>query len=94
MKISQFATHYYLRETGPFRSLSELSAGSEDPVFLDLLTRHERDPGYRRRYGKNYIAVRREVEARLRELFIARGESRVDTIPFIWYWVSRRGFVI
>lgn len=73
MKIPDFATHYYLPETGPFRSLLELLGGSEDPVFLDLLTRHQRDPGYRRRYGRNYIGVQREVEARLRELFIARG---------------------
>lgn len=75
MKLPEFATHYYLSETGPFRSLSELPAGSEDPVFQDLLTRHQRDAGYRRRYGRNYIGIRREVEARLRELFIARGGS-------------------
>ncbi len=42
MKLPNFATHYYLPETGPFRSLSELPAGSEDPVFLDILTRHQR----------------------------------------------------
>jgi len=82
MKIPEFATHYYLPETGPFRSLSELSTGSEDPVFQDLLTRHQRDPGYRRRYGRNYISVRREVEARLRELFIARGGKARRRHPF------------
>lgn len=73
MRLPEFATHYYLPEIGPFRSLSELPAGSEDPIFLDLLTRHQRDPGYRRRYGRNYIEVRSKVEARLRELFVARG---------------------
>lgn len=82
VELSKFATHYYLPEVGPFRSLSELSAGSEDPVFLNLLTRHERDPGYRRRYGRNYIAVRREVEVRLRELFIARGGKPRRRHPF------------
>lgn len=82
MKIPDFATHYYLPETGSFRSLSELSGGSEDPVFLDLVTRHQRDPGYRRRYGRNYISVRREVEARLRKLFIARGGKPRRRHPF------------
>lgn len=82
MRLPKFATHYYLREIGPFRSLSELSVGSEDPVFLDFLTRHRRDPGYRRRYGRNYIGVRREVETRLRELFIARGGKPRRRYPF------------
>ena len=82
IRLPDFATHYYLRETGPFRSLSELPAGSEDPVFQDILTRHQRDPGYRRRYGRNYIGVRREVEARLRELFVARGGKPRRDHPF------------
>lgn len=82
MKLPKFATHYYLRETGPFRSLSELLAGSEDPVFLDLLTRHQRDSGYRRRYGRNYIGVRREVEAKLHELFVTRGGKPRRRHPF------------
>lgn len=82
IRLPTFATHYYLREIGPFRSLSELPAGSEDPVFLDLLTRYQRDPGYRRRYGRNYIGVRREVEARLRELFVARGGKPRRRYPF------------
>lgn len=82
IRLPDFATHYYLRETGPFRSLSELPAGSEDPVFLDLLTRHQREPGYQRRYGRNYIGVRRKVEARLRELFVARGGKPRRDHPF------------
>lgn len=82
MRIPEYATHYYLRENGPFRSLSELPGGSEDPIFLDLLTRHQRDSSYRRRYGKNYIGVRREVEARLRKLFVARGGKPRRRHPF------------
>ncbi|MGQ7262592.1 hypothetical protein [Vreelandella sp. V005] len=82
IKHPKFATHYYLTEIGPFRRLSELPAGSEDPVFLDLLTRHQRESGYRRRYGSNYIEVRREVEARLRELFVARGGKPPRRHPF------------
>ena len=43
MKIPDFATHDYLAETGPFRSLLEHPTGSEDPVFQDLLSRHQCD---------------------------------------------------
>jgi hypothetical protein len=82
MSVQQFATHYYLRENGPFRSLSDLPAGSEDPIFLDLLTRHKRELGYRRRYGKDYIRIRRRVEDQLRELFIARGGNPRRRHPF------------
>ena len=73
MKIHHFATHYYLPEQGPFKSLSELPLAGEDPLFLELLTRHQSDPNYRRRYGRDYIQKRKAIEQRLRELFIARG---------------------
>nr|WP_163500417.1 hypothetical protein [Halomonas socia] len=82
MVIPDVATHYYLRENGPFRSLSELAGGADNPVFLDLLTRHQRDPGYRRRYGRHYIDMRRDVEERLREHFIARGGKPRRRYPF------------
>src|SRR5690348_7834488 len=82
MHQPNFATHYYLAENGPFLSLSDLPLGSEDPVFLDLLTRHKRDPTYRRRYGREYIRTRRTVEAKLRELFIARGGKPRRQSPF------------
>nr|WP_314900740.1 hypothetical protein [uncultured Deefgea sp.] len=68
-----FATHYYLAEQGPFKSLSELPLADEDPLFLELLTRYQSEPSYRRRYGRDYIQKRKVIEQRLRELFIARG---------------------
>ena len=73
MNIPHFATHYYLPDQGPFKSLSELPLAGDDPLFLSLLTRHQSDPNYRRRYGRDYIQKRRAIEQRLRELFIARG---------------------
>jgi hypothetical protein len=36
MKIPHFVTHYYLPETGPLRSLSDLSPDSNNPVLEDL----------------------------------------------------------
>ena len=77
-----FITHYYLPETGPLRSLSDLREGADDPVFLKFLTRYQRDPTYRRRYGRDYLIRRREVEERLRKLFIARGGKPARQHPF------------
>lgn len=82
MQIPTFASHYYLPEIGPFRSLSELPEGSRSPVFQDLLLRHKRDPGYRRRYGPDYIDIRRGIESELRELFIERGGIPPRKTPF------------
>jgi hypothetical protein len=82
MKTPQFVTHYYLPETGPLRSLSDLPSGSNDPIFEDLLTRHQRDSKYRRRFSKDYLIHRRMVENRLRELFIARGGKPKRKNPF------------
>ncbi|WP_035853124.1 hypothetical protein [Deefgea rivuli] len=73
MPIPEFATHYFLPENGPFKSLSSLEGGGDNPIFLELLNRHQHDPAYRRRFGREYIQRRRETEQALRELFIARG---------------------
>jgi hypothetical protein len=82
MSVPTYATHYYLPERGPFRSLSDLPLGASDPVFLELLSRHQRDDGYRRRYGRDYIDKRKAVEAKLRQLFIARGGQPLRRSPF------------
>lgn len=78
--LPSFASHYYLPANGPFKSLSNL-VGGDDPAFLQLLTRHQREPGYRRRYGRDYIERRRETEATLRKLFIARGGKPKSNYP-------------
>ncbi|KAF0815115.1 hypothetical protein IGB42_00192 [Andreprevotia sp. IGB-42] len=82
MITPDFATHYYMAEHGPFRSLSDLPLGADDPVFQHLLTRHQHDGSYRRRYGRDYIAKRRVIEAQLRDLFIARGGKPRRNNPF------------
>lgn len=82
MKVPNHITHYYLSETGPLRSLSDLSLGGDDPTFLELLTRHKHDSGYRRRFGSDYIERRREIEARLRSLFLERGGRPRREHPF------------
>jgi hypothetical protein len=82
MNPPSFATHYYLPEAGPFRSLSDLPQGGNNPVFLELLTRHKHIPVYRRRFGVDYIEVRRRVESELKELFIARGGKPKRSTPY------------
>lgn len=69
-------------EVGPFRSLSDLSEGSNSPVFKKLLSRHSQDPGYRRRFGTDYIEKRRAIEAELRSLFIQRGGQPIRLAPY------------
>lgn len=81
MNIPTVAAHYYLSEFGPFKSLSSLPGGSESAVFNDLLTRHQRDTGYRRRFGKEYIDRRQETERKLRALFIGRGGNPKSAYP-------------
>lgn len=85
MTVPDFATHYYLPERGPFRSLSDLvdlPDGAADPVFAELRDRHRNQLGYRRRFGNDYIARRRNVEADLRALFIARGGQPQRQTPY------------
>ncbi len=71
--IPCFATHYHLLNRQPFLSLSDLDGNAEHPVFLEMLSKHRDDPGYRRRYGKEYLQTRRRCEEKLRGLFESRG---------------------
>jgi hypothetical protein len=87
-----FATHYYLAENGPFKSLSDLAAGADDPVFLELLTRYQRDPSYRRRFGREYIQKRRAIEERVRQLFIAKGGKPRRSSPIYFTLGESRWF--
>ena len=82
MNTPTVAAHYYLPEFGPFKSLSRIPGGRESAVFKDLLTRHQRDAGYRRRFGQEYIARRLETERALRALFVERGGKPQSDHPF------------
>lgn len=82
MEIPNFITHYHLAERQPFLTLSELEMGQNDPIFKELQTRHNKDNEYHRRYGKNYIHTRKEIEDTLRRLFIERGGKPIRKYPF------------
>ncbi|MDJ0634359.1 MAG: hypothetical protein QNJ34_14320 [Xenococcaceae cyanobacterium MO_188.B29] len=69
MRIPDFITHYHLADCQPFLSLSEVKLGEQNSIFNDLLNRHKNDPGYYRRYGKDYIDKRKRIEDTLRCLW-------------------------
>ncbi|MCG8535704.1 MAG: hypothetical protein MI808_11480 [Pseudomonadales bacterium] len=74
-------THYYLKDKRPFLSLSDLGGGVDNPVFMEMLNRHKSDPKYKRRFGMAYLDTRREVEEKLRRLFIKRGGKPIRRFP-------------
>lgn len=70
--VPKVVTHYHLRDRRPFLNLSDVPEGS----LADVLAGLERDrptTGNRRTFGRRYIELRSLTEARLRELFEARG---------------------
>ena len=69
--IPDFLSHYYEVTDGPFRNLSDLPLAEAE----ELLQKIRLDGG--RRFASqrpaDYLAVRRELEERVRQLFIAKG---------------------
>ena len=66
-------THYYLPDKPPFLSLSDLDGDADNIVFQQMLNRHKVDPHYQRRYGVDYLNTRKQVETKLKKLFVKRG---------------------
>ena len=85
-------SHYYLPDKAPFMSLSELKGNTDDPVFQDMLHRHQSEEGYNRRYGMSYLDTRREIEGKLRQIFIDRGGKPADTFPSYFVLGESRWF--
>lgn len=62
--------HYYEHSRGPFRNLSDLPQAEAEAVLAEL--RRQRD-GFASQRSADYIAIRRALEDRVRERFIALG---------------------
>ncbi|MGK7950505.1 MAG: hypothetical protein AB4368_17415, partial [Xenococcaceae cyanobacterium] len=75
MRIPDFITHYHLADRQPFLSLSELKLDEQSYIFNDLLNRHKNEPGYHRRYGKDYIDKRKRIKDTPREILDKVGQS-------------------
>jgi hypothetical protein len=70
--LPDFVTHYYLPDRRPFLSLSELDESGVAAVNREMAAL--RAAGRQLRpFGPRYMAWRRLTEARLRDLFVARG---------------------
>lgn len=62
--------HYYEGSTGPFRNLSELNTDAADEVMNRLKSEGKVFASQR---SDDYLNIRRELEAKAREMFIQKG---------------------
>ena len=77
--LPDYLCHYYDASTGPFRSLTDL-----DPLAAEALQasiRADRPAFFASRRQPDYVGIRRDLEARVRALFVARGGRPVRTRP-------------
>jgi hypothetical protein len=70
--------HYYERDLGPFRNLSDLPVEEAEAVMRGL---RERGDVFASRRSSDYLTVRRELEDRARGLFIRKGGRPVRARP-------------
>lgn len=70
--------HYYDESTGPFRNLSDLAPEAAETVLRDIRMQNK---GFASRRSADYLEVRRGLEERARNLFIAKGGRPVRQQP-------------
>lgn len=70
--------HYYDRAQGPLRNLSDLPDAAAEQVLEGL---RRSGTGFASQRTSDYLRIRRELEARLRRLFIARGGRPIRQRP-------------
>ncbi len=90
--IPNFVTHYHLPDRQPFLTLSDLEGNIEHPVFVQMLNKHKSDTGYNRRYGRQYLKMRMDAEAKLKRLFENRGGKPKRKYPFYFVLGSSEWF--
>jgi hypothetical protein len=62
--------HYFERSHGPFRNLSDVPVDDAERILAGL---RDRGTSFAARRAPDYLLVRRELEERVRSLFIAKG---------------------
>jgi len=77
--MADYLTHYYLRETGPFQSLSALPEEEALRIMVELSD--DTLFGARFKDPAGYLRNRRETEKWVREGFIARGGKPHSAYP-------------
>ena len=78
--IPDHVTHYFRRGTTPFRNLSDVRESELASVLAGLATLEYR-AGSARRFGPDYMRLRRSTEDRARELLMGRGGRPERTAP-------------
>jgi hypothetical protein len=78
MSVPDFLSHYYEAANGPFRSLTRLPLGEDERLLDEIRRAGSVFAGQR---APDYLAIRRELEARVRALFVARGGQPVLRQP-------------
>jgi hypothetical protein len=68
--VPDFLSHYYEAAQGPFRSLSDLPPAEAEAVLEEI---RQRGDVFASRRAGDYLAIRRELEARVRRLFMEKG---------------------
>lgn len=76
--LPDFLCHYYERASGPFRSFSMLAPEEANALQAALRARGDVFASQR---AEDYLAVRRELEQRVRALFIAKGGRPIRERP-------------
>ncbi|MCK0473177.1 hypothetical protein [Halalkalibacter sp. APA_J-10(15)] len=70
--------HYYERNTGPLKNLSELDSNDAERIFKKL---QKENTTFAAKRPANYLIIRRELEEKIRELFINKGGEPKKGFP-------------
>lgn len=81
--------HYYEAENGAFRNLSSMPLDSASNVLENI---RQNGKAFAARRGADYLSIRRDLEARVRELFLAKGGQPVTANRITWCWGICRGY--
>lgn len=70
--------HYYDESTGPFRNLSDMEPCEAEQILADLKQSGKWFAGQR---SEDYMVIRRELEAKARQMFMDKGGKPVRRTP-------------
>jgi hypothetical protein len=76
--MKYYLYHYYEYERGPFKNLSSLSEEKAEEVFMQL---RQSGDVFASKRSADYLLVRRELESRAREMFVAKGGKPKKQFP-------------
>ncbi|OKP92915.1 hypothetical protein [Paenibacillus sp. P32E] len=74
----EYLYHYYDKSAGPFRNLSDLAPEEAEHVLADI---RQKNKGFASKRSADYLDIRRSLEHKAREAFIAKGGRPVRQQP-------------